>query len=614
MPGLVWSLSNFRLGVHTNPSEQNQSDLFAYDAKNVKSDADGTLVNRYAMSSVKAAGGTVTGLAVEMVGSVQCVFYLLDTGELKLLVLGGLDVSLVTDANLTGKLSSLKWSKDIVFITSQGADQGYYIDLSAFVPPGVTTATIFQLGITPVDASGINALETTGGAMATGFYYYRFTYIRHVDDLADTAPLRGTIDNLHESNPATDIIEEEVTGGNNAIDISLMPVSADPQVTRKGIFRSTVQAAALLASQQADLTYYFVADVTNATTLYSDTFADASITGNRTLRTDNDRLPSSVTSITLHADRVFAASSDELRYSDIRSADLLPWAFPMDNNVRQFSEVEFCTTYRGVVLFGGPNGVYRLTGTSAFDFDVDEISTVGPLDSGAWGVDKTLVYWVGVNGLYACDGVQVQRIDDALERYFFDMQTKAGSVVAFPNKDVLFIVYADLAAGGTATYGFLRKDTGAWEKWEDINVLQGFPVVTTSLVDGEKTWDEYIVEDSGTEIREILWDRTGITTDGGGSAISWAWHSQWLDWESSGLAEKSKYFRWLEIEVEADITLTVQHTVNTSTVSQSWNVKAITNTRPFRIPINKRGERIQIKVSGTGSPRIRAMRLIGSYS
>lgn len=606
--GIRWALTNFRAGLHTEPSKTGSGEIYAIDMDGLRVDPDGRLINRYPLVNVSGLGAIVSGLSISRRGGEIVISYLLANGVLKLFIAGGTDPNPITDTDLTGKLSSDFAVKNVVILTSNGVDTGYWLDLQSFNPPTTPTVAGYKLGIVPPDASGVAGAPAVGGSMAVGFYYYRFTYLRSSTDLSADDPFQDA-----ESNPATTILEVEVTAGNDQVDLSSLMVSSDPQVTRKNIYRSTVQASALSANAQADLTYYRITNLLNATTTYSDTAADASITGNTQLRTDNDKLPTTVSNLAVYNDLIFAACSDELRYSDIRNGSPIWWAFPLANTIRVNSEIEFCVRYRDVLLFGGPNGIWRLTGSSEFNFDIDQISEIGPVDAFAWTLTNTFMAFVGVNGLYFCDGIRVEDIHNPLIGFFRNIQIKTGSVIYFHSEEILFTIYADLAAGGTIVYNFLRQPDGTWQKWEDANILQGGNIITTSIIDGEKSIDIYIVEDGENEIREILWDRTGITTDStneaSGISIPWLWKSQILTWSSEG---EKKFFQYLDIDVAASATITVQIWIDRiSIVNVAYNVTAHI-IRPYRVRIGKRGESIQIQLSGTAAATIERLQLIGS--
>lgn len=316
--------------------------------------------------------------------------------------------------------------------------------------------------------------------------------------------------------------------------------------------------------------------------------------------------------VTKYRDRLWVAGYGEpsIRSSEIQGTELLWYAFKATNQINVDTEVVFCTEYRDVLLFGGPNGVWRLTGSSPYDYDVEQISDVGPLDGYAWKKGLSLLYFVGINGLYATDGVSVHALHEPIREFFKDIQIKKASVLFFPSEEVLFNCYVDLAAGGTASYQFLYRG-GLWEKWEDVNVLQGDWVVTTSAVDGEKTLDIYIAEQGGDEIREILWDRTGFiqdTTLEGTTDIDWLWESQDINFLAEGAAGRNKLFRRVEIGVGVAMSITVKVYVDDTEVVNT-TLAAIVN-KTSKVRIGAHGEKARVQLSGTGHADIRLVRIV----
>lgn len=92
--------------------------------------------------------------------------------------------------------------------------------------------------------------EAAGGSLDVGgTYVYKYTFIR------------GSEAETEAGLPAQQIL----TGANRTINLSVMTASADAQVTHKKIYRTA----------NGGSVYYYLAQITNATTVYSDTGATA---------------------------------------------------------------------------------------------------------------------------------------------------------------------------------------------------------------------------------------------------------------------------------------------------------------------------------------------------
>ena len=127
---------------------------------------------------------------------------------------------------------------------------------------GQTTGGTASGSVTPTavaNAGAPSAAQTTGGSMALGRYLHYVTFV--------TAVGETRIVN------ASDLT---LTGGNNAVSLTSIPTSSDARVTARKIYRSLVDVPSFVA--------YLVTTINdNVTTTYTDTAADASISGNATL-------------------------------------------------------------------------------------------------------------------------------------------------------------------------------------------------------------------------------------------------------------------------------------------------------------------------------------------
>jgi len=599
---ISYSLTNFRASLHTQPAKIDAGGITLADMKNLRVDANGMLIPRYAVTQAKNLGDSPTGFAVARHGDHVVPIYLADNGDLGVII-NNTPVDILLASDMTGRISADFIVKDVIVVTSEGSDQGYWIGLQNW-----PALEVHPLGIVPPVLSGATPTPGVGGSMAPSlYYYYRQTYQRSVN----------TVDpfNLAESN-GSDVVEVLLGAGDSSVAWTDLPNSTDGQTTRKILWRSEGQASQLPAGAQLTEKYYLVAYLLADATTFLDQNADGVITANTQLRIDNTRVSSDVQNFAYYRDRVFAPAKEDMFFSDRRAGDPVWWAFPEDNALRVNAEKVFAVEWRGVLLFGGPDGIWRLVGDNVYNFEIDRISRIGPLDGFSWAKTKDFIAFVGINGLYACDGIRVESLHDVALRGFFDnMQTKKGAVVAFPSEEILFNVYVDLAAGGSASYQFLRQPDGAWEKWEDINISQGDWLVTTSLVDAEKTLDVYIIEDGENEVREILWDRPTIKQDTdleGADDIVWSFKTQRLFWKTQGLGGQRKIFRWVEIIPTSTKTMTVEVWVDGSSVLSSSYSVARSVIAPFRVPIFSSGFDVQVEVSGTGDVGIESLWIVGA--
>ena len=136
------------------------------------------------------------------------------------------------------------------------------------------------------------------------------------------------------------------------------------------------------------------------------------------LRFDNDRLPATAKTFTLYNDRVFVPNTTELRYSDLRFGKLALWAFPKTNAIRRPVDCRFAKTYRELLLFGGRNGLWRLTGADPLAYNPDQLSNLGPIDAYATTTTEDIFGYISPAGLHTTDGIATQDISEPLQAHF----------------------------------------------------------------------------------------------------------------------------------------------------------------------------------------------------
>ena len=128
----------------------------------------------------------------------------------------------------------------ITFVTADGE-----------TPVGSASSSVAPAQVSAPGGFTVNS--TTGGSMGTGQYDYRMTYVTadgETDALGGGAGL-------------------SLSGGNNAVDLSSLPVPTDERVTSKNLYRSKVDGG--------DASMGLVTNLANATTTHSDTIADTAL-------------------------------------------------------------------------------------------------------------------------------------------------------------------------------------------------------------------------------------------------------------------------------------------------------------------------------------------------
>lgn len=171
-----------------------------------------------------------------------------------------------------------------------------------------------------IAAPGTNPSAANGAAgVLTGVYKYKVTFYNH--------------NTLHESNANPGIVQ--VTAGGNQVDLSSIPTSADTQVTRRRIYRTTSGGAI----------YFFLTEITdNATTTYTDNNADSAL-GTTEVPEDND-VPNKFVFMEEWDGRIWGAQKNSTTLEFSNSTYLTPSgtglpeeSFSQDNRIHTYKEI-----------------------------------------------------------------------------------------------------------------------------------------------------------------------------------------------------------------------------------------------------------------------------------
>lgn len=314
---------------------------------------------------------------------------------------------------------------------------------------------------------------------------------------------------------------------------------------------------------------------------------------------ENKRLPSEVQQFILYNDRIFGASGDRLVYSDIDFADVKLWAFPSKNAIRRSrpGRIDFVAEHREVLLFGGRDGLYRLTGTDAFDFRSDEISHVGPLDGFAWSTTIDTLGFVGENGLYLTDGVNTELSTKiVLDNFFKNKRTRRGTMLFFSDDTLLFSAGLQPVNGGDITDYLFRFNDGHWIRWSGQEVQQ-------VAVVGED-WSQYWIVNGGSELIELEWNEGNTDAD-----LEWWWESNWIHGRAAGVQNEPKQFNELGISAASGTTMMLSTWVDNDTDPITTEFVSRDDLYTQFVPIERIGERLRFRLSGTGPLTIRGIQI-----
>ena len=604
----LWGLDNFRTGIHTIPRRVDGGELYANDMQNLQVNPDGDLHLLELVSDAGYDGAVITGLGV----SAKYLFVLREDRSLSAIqrptpeTLGGVTILSNVAVNLSGRLSLVDL-REYAILTSEGNDQGYWIDLREGNP---NLLSIYPLGLNP-PVPGIafvgSQVDKSDGFSGEGWIGYILTWHRD----APGEPLDGM-----ESN-GTAYQAFELRGSQHThFWFRAFTFPVDPQITHVKIYRVKEAVA-----REQDLsiyrsTYREVATVARGDWQWTDTgtITENEWSGGEALRNFNDRMPLGVKSLIHYNDRLYAPTGDELRFTDFYRLNPEYWRFEPKNSHRRGTRIDFCASYRDIILFGGPDGLYRVDG-DGLDSSVDEIGSIGPVDGYSWGRLKNQLAFVGRRGVYLTDGSSVELVTDgALEGYFEGKKLTKGAI-GF-NADDQTIVSAQFDTGEWLHFLY---DSDYWTRWEHGAVEQWASLSGELYLAGQRKLYEIRLDNTATFGTGRIWtvgsdiwtvgDRIWVVGDEEHAAgLEWVWESNRID---VGDIKRLKQFRELSLTAleDLDLTLTV-YVENTEPEVIRFRTDEGLNV-PQSVPVERLGKWIKLKLEGTGAVRLRSMELRG---
>ena len=664
MRKLEWFLENFSAGVHSYPSRQPQADVFAHRLQNVRAGPEGHL-------RLVSLGGEladtdqlkpVTGIAAD-----ESRWYrihdpnfigLVDANGNVLIDIQGLspvvereasfhfryldkrvtdeDFAVLGASVLRGRLSVIGEYEDFVIVGSEGDDHGYWMDVRDSVADDMRV--LHPLGMEPPVAFAGSGGSSPQHALEDGLYVYAFTNVRAFFAEEDAVALPPQVANKEfagrehlfngmESNPTYMVVSVggvrgsffqngeaiqrvvQLPSNNQGLHVSDVVYPYDQQTgvyVYRTVGHTTERGDAVDApgfpnaftANVEDLEFRVIDYLVKGRDVAGTLHSAIDLSDRPLMRIDNDVLPAGAFQLTYYNDLVFCATGDELRYSDVRFGAPVQWAFPVSNAIRAPGRIQFCTESEGILIFGGSQGLWRLTGTDEFNFQRSQFSAIGPVSRAAWGKLAKGIGFIAAGGLYLSNGVEVEKVAPAvLDAYFEGKPAVDGSVQYLADGDDVWAVrFSD---GGETQ--FLRSSKGGWFIADGIDIRQS---VRISEIDEDGDTTETVVfADGGMTVRTL--NGLDVQAD---DDTAWFWESQELDWVSQGEGESVKTFKWLEIASGIEQDVTVRFTVDGDVFEES--VALTDGFRPVRVPIRRKGLKLRVRVSGTGTVELRGLRVI----
>ena len=329
--------------------------------------------------------------------------------------------------------------------------------------------------------------------------------------------------------------------------------------------------------------------------------------------------PAGMTCLAYYNDRVWVAGYGAgVRFSHIEDGDPEYFYFPPYNEI--FSHNGHINTLGvmgdNVLVMGGPSVIGRLTGTSAFNFDADWFPTQsGPMSVGAWTQDDKSMFYVSASGVHVFDGTNIQNVSGAIIDKFRESAAGAESAAIgiIPGKE-LAVCFSTPGSSDPPKTFVLDMKLGTWREidrqaWQYINV-----------VNGDESRLYYNVRASAGHSKFIARWRHGFEGIAGALStakdeisvgveenMEWLLKTQELDWREQGLSSKVKRFDFATLLLSEDSTCAFEFTVDGTAHSVADVAVKRMNFREFQIPIQRRGRRLSVKITGTGDIKIEKM-------
>ena len=586
----LYNLTKF-FGINTHLMTAEGGELFAQDIKNLRVNRWGQLTAQVPVKDAitNVAWHAPDGESVKGIGTESDNIYFLWSNGRLFFGEGPTFIELVDIENLTGRLSIQSLNK-LVFFTSEGSDAAYQFDktlppglgnrlsastLSVQAPASGAAVSFDSSAVTPIPVGEVDdALDLTGDQR----FFYKITYAdASGNSLEADDPAYVTIES-----PPSDRISASITYTNpskthiNVPIISGIPAPTDTRIKWIFVYRSL--GFHEITTPDSEVQYYRAMriEVESGETSYS--VNDANFAKERDIRYplgDLAVFPKGKT-LTLYNDRLWTTVESGLRSSDVRDGIPIWSNWPKAEIIPTQTKPIFCGTVNRYLIFGGPNELWSLIGTSRYDYQINRIGSRGPVSPYAWGNISNAIGFVGTDGFYVTDGLTVQKISEPLDG-FFDSE---------PNTDGLVVDVPQGTIWGTQDKAFIAD-----KQWTRLDTES--PILQATLqTDGSMLFTD------GGAIPET-WD--GLIIEADTPTASWLYKSQEFDANT----QRDKSFKWFEVTGTADNDITITIYVDREQVDQF----TLALDGDERIGINCWGQRIQFEITGTGEVEIEGVRL-----
>jgi hypothetical protein len=430
-----------------------------------------------------------------------------------------------------------------------------------------------QLGITAPDCSTMTVGETNDGAgtIANGTYKYRITYVN-----ADG----------FESNGDSDEKSVTVAAGPSDVALALIPLSNDPQVIARKIWR-TVDGGNL---------YRYVATIdNNHTTTYTDVMTDANL--GVYMHGDSHDVPPAAIDCCEHLAQLFLLQSPNKVWW---CKAFNEWEYFPGDNYEPFGSPPTAAIGQKIYSHGEylavflDTEIWLLEGSSDIDFSKKKsLANRGPVHARATAHRGDVVYFLDGAGIFMFDHVRDIELTRPVIGLFepewgagarLDLDLRAESRMAYLDGE-LYLLYKSASA---ATNNYLLRHNLVGENFDLVGSQDFVDIVADAK--GKKV---YACE--GGFVYE-MW--TGAYKGDGSTAIYCSFKTKDFAMEEEvGGVHVLKQLEWIAFDLDADGGCSVYVYLDGVSVA-SWSiVAAARQVYRKRIDVDKSGYRITVSVA-----------------
>lgn len=383
---------------------------------------------------------------------------------------------------------------------------------------------------------------------------------------------------------------------NNSGALTAIPVSSDPQVNQRNIYRLDSGGAFRLTGTIND----------NTTTTFSDNTADASVTGQNYIQRDP---PTPFLASCYHKDYMFGfgyPSANPSTSSDLVWANPTePWGFnyavqflPAGENMGNDVAVAMTSTSAlGFML--KQRTAYAVFGDSTNDFYVQKLFDIGCIAAKSVTLAQGVTFWLSAEGVYAFDGSDApQYLSRRIKSFLETNKSQLATAVGFYKDRCYFLSFPALAV--TWMYDTVDQE---WWKLGWATSVAYYDVDDVSVTPGA------VIGGSGTGLMyQWFAAETDLT-----NPITSFYISRIAD---SGSPEATKKYRKLAIlapsqAAVATVTITADPGPNQKQTVRSVNLVTTTSqAQIISIPPGIEGREVQVEISVVGSAEVQIQKVV----